>query len=138
MQKTYLSYSVFKKTSPLVQAFWVLSIAIIAMFIGVLLSGSDETAWFIGCASMGFYAWLNAVISFFITKKSAKYFGQSLLLFVLLSFILYFVADFLSESDVMSLYEYRTMYTVTVVFYILGSMVVALMRSIAQALRINY
>lgn len=138
MQKTFLSYQVFKKSSPLIQALWVLGIGIVAMFMGSMLGESEETAWFLASAALGFYAWLNAVISFFIVKKWAKYFFQSLVLFALLSISLYFAASILSKITVTHLYEYRTMYVATCVFYILGMLVVALMKNVAQALRIDY
>lgn len=138
MQKTYLSYQVFKKTSPLMQTLWVLGIGIAAMFIGDLLSENEETAWFLGCTALGFYAWLNAVISFFIPKNWVKYFFLSIVLFVVLSIILYFAASLISQVKVIHLYEYRTMYAATCVFYVLGMLVVALMKNVAQALRIDY
>ncbi len=138
MQKTYLSYQVFTKTSPLRQALWVLGICILIMFIGGELSEDEEMPWFIGCTALGFYVWLNAVISFFITQKWGIYFLKSLVLFAFLSLIIYFIADFISEINALNLYEYRTMYLVTLIFYVLGMLVVALMRNVAQMLRINY
>lgn len=138
MKKTFLSYQLFKRTSPLMQALWVLGIGTLAMFIGSLVSDDEETVWFFASTTLGFYALLNAVISFFVVKKWVKYFFQSIVLFLLLSFVLYTIASSLSQIDAKNLYEYRMLYSVTVAFYILGSLVVTLMKNIAQALQIDY
>lgn len=122
----------------MIQSLWVLGIGTAAMFIGNLVSEDEETVWFFASTALGFYALLNAVISFFVIKKWVKYFLQSIVLFVLLSFALYFIAISLSQIDARNLYEYRMLYSVTVAFYILGSLVVTLMKNIAQALQIDY
>ncbi|MFK7904096.1 MAG: hypothetical protein AB8B69_03180 [Chitinophagales bacterium] len=138
MQKTYLSYQVFTKLSPFMQMLWVLGIGVVAMFIGDLWSANEEMAWIVGSMVVGFYAWLNALISFFIAKKQAKYFFTSLFFFALTCIVVYGVGSFLSPVEVWNMYEYRMMFSITVAFYILGSLVVTLMKNIAQALQITY
>ncbi len=134
----YLSYKGIKRATPLRQAILVLIVATISIILLGQTSSNEEIEWFIGSSALGFFAWMNVVISFFQKEGWVRYVGQSLGLFIILSFIIYFVAQKVSTISIVNLAEYQTMLIATIVFYLCGIMVAGIIKNIAKGLGIDY
>lgn len=135
-KQVFLSLELVKESTPLQQGVSVAAVS--AIIIGMLgmLTGNQETAWFVANCALGFFAWMNTVIGFFCRKRWLRYVGQSVFLFIALSALLWFVASMFSELQLMDLREYRTMFVATVVFYICSILIASIIREVAKLMRI--
>lgn len=134
--KRLLSYSTIAQTNPMQQMMWVLLVAIISILLFGTFSSNEEIEWFIACASLGFFVWMNVILGFFKKEGWIMYVLQSAILFIFLFLVLYFLADFI--SNVPAYREYHIMLLATTVFYVLSTLLSALFKNVASLMGIEY
>ena len=136
--KVFLSYESFSRASPIQQGLLVFLVAALAIIIWGNLSADEGIEWFIALTALGFYTWLNIVVSFFSKAKWLVYVGKSFLVLLFLMAACLLLASKLSTTSFWDFPEYQTMLVLVFVFYILGLMVAALIKNVAEAMGIHY
>ena len=138
MAKVWLSYENVRAANPFQQAISIFALAGLSIIITHLVQLNSEIEWFIAVTSFGFFAWVNAVLSFFIRKNALRYYLHSIIAFVALFFALAALADSLSSINIFTKREYFIMLTAILVFYFFALMIVSLIRHIAMMFGIEY
>jgi len=138
MAKVWLSYEIVRAANPFQQAISIFALAGLSIIITHLVQLNSEIEWFIAVTSFGFFAWVNAVLSFFIRKKAWQYYLQSIAAFLLLFVGLVTLAHSLSSINIFTKREYFIMLTAILVFYFFALMMVSLIRHIAIMFGIDY
>ena len=136
-QDKFASYSFLGQVSPFKQSLIVFSVSFFAIVSLGLMSANEEIEWFIAIASMGFYTWMNLVFYFFTQQNALSYIGQSVLLFILKFLLLLGTAYFISATSIFDIPEYQIMIVATLIFYLVGTIAVSIMRQVVLLLGIN-
>ncbi len=136
MNRTFLTYQQLRTASPIRQGIAITLVSIVCIILFSLVSNNVEVEWFIAITTLGFYTWTNSVLSFFRKTKKIQYFLLSVLVFLIMSAVLWLVADTLSSIDVFTIRAYVLLYMIVCVFYVCAMLVVTLIRKIADAMGI--
>ena len=138
MKKVWLSYEIVRTASPFQQTISVFTLASISIIITHLVQLNSEIEWFITICALGFFTWVNSVLSFFIRKNAMRYYLHSVLAFMVLFFALSTLAYSLSSINILAKREYFIMLTAIVVFYFFAFLIVSLIRNVAKLVGIEY
>ncbi|MGB1204350.1 MAG: hypothetical protein ACPG5B_01820 [Chitinophagales bacterium] len=138
MAKVWLSYENVRAAHPFRQAISVFALASTSIIITHLVQLNSEIEWFIAITALGFFVWVNAVLSFFIRKNALRYYLYSIVSFAALFVALAALAHSLSSINIFAKREYFIMLTAILVFYFLALMIVSLIRHIAKMFGIEY
>lgn len=123
-----LSYKAATHATPFQQFVCVAVVAIVGMVVLRLLSSSSDLEWFWGCVSLGFFTWTNAILGFFRRQHWGRYVAHSVGFFALLTLVVYVAATLTARVGILQLPHYLTSFVATVIFYIVGNLVVAIIR----------
>ncbi len=137
MSKAVLTYGFIKSITPIKQATAVLLVTSVAIIIASFISANQEIEWFLMVTALGFYTWMNAILSFFCQELWIKYFLKSIGLFIILTFLLGLLAKSLSTTYIFNIREYQIMYVATCIFYICALLVVNIIRQVASLMGIE-
>jgi hypothetical protein len=138
MKKIWLSYEIVRAASPFQQTISVFVLAVVSIIITHLIQLNSEIEWFIVVCALGFFVWVNSVLSFFIRKNAMRYYLHSVLAFIVLFVALSALAHSLSSINIFTKREYFIMLTAILVFYFFALMIVSLIRHIAKMFGIDY
>lgn len=133
-----VSVRLSRRLSPFRQFSAITLSALVLMFLSKLIGNGSDEIWFIAFTGMVFYVWANSVIGFFARQKALRYIGISWLYYILMSIVLIISARYLSLLSLGDLYEYRTLLIANLIFYIIATVVVSIMRGIAFFTGIEY
>lgn len=136
--KVFLSYESFSNASPFRQGLSVFLVAALTIIIWGNMSADEGIEWFVAVTALGFYIWLNILVSFFSKAKWLGYIGKSFLVLLLLSVGCLLLANQVATTSFWDFPEYQTMLVLVFIFYILGLMVAALIKNVAEVMGIHY
>jgi hypothetical protein len=137
MSKTAINTNFIEKASPLKQILVVGFVAVVCLIGLGLISHNEEIEWFVTASAITFFVWTNLIIGCFQSQKWFKYILQSFVFLGLMSALLITLSSKFASIGLLDLPAYRTMFGALFVFYLCGSMVVFLIRYIAQMIGIN-
>ncbi len=128
-----LTFKQVENMSPFRQAFFILLATLVFLLTASYWSSDPEIHWIVATTGMGFYLWLNTFIFFFIRKKQLQYFVLSVILFVAISALLAYLAQYLSGLLLSKLYVYRTLMAAIGIFYFVATAITFATKSLMQA-----
>lgn len=137
MQNGLMTYQHLREARPLKQGMVIFLISAVFVIIFGLFSSDQEVEWFLSLTAIGFYTWINAVLSFFQEQNKLRYFGESILVFIAISALFWLIDTGLSTVSIFDIRELLLLYAVTVVFYGFALLIVALIRNIAKLMGIR-
>ena len=138
MAKLWLSYDIVRAAPPFQQAVGVFALASVSIIVTHFIQLNSEIEWFVAVCALGFFTWVNSVLSFFIRQNAMRYYAHSVLAFAVLFVTLATLAHSLSNINIFTKREYFIMLTAIVVFYFFALMIVSLIRNIAKLVGIEY
>ncbi len=127
-----------QRFSPQKQFLYILLLALAAMAAAYFTQNGNENIWFFAFVGIVFYVWVNSIMAFFKRKGIAFYTILSVILFLLLASLLLGAATLLSNLSLKELPEYQTLFVANMVFYVIASLIAAIVREIAELTGIEY
>lgn len=132
MRDVLLSYSLLKKASPIGQSFFVLIVGVLLIAGLGMVSQNEEIEWFIACASLGLFSWMNPILGIFTKQSWRRYFGLAIVSFALLALALFQFAGYVSTVSLGALDEYKKMLQITTIFFFCAHGVALLIKKMTE------
>lgn len=132
------SYNLSRRFPPHKQFAFTLIASLMAIVCSYGIKGSGDGVWFWAFMGLVFYVWLTTLMAFFKRTGVILYTIYSWLFFLLLAAISIGIATLLSRININNLPEYRTLFTANLIFYIVSTLIVAIMRETAKLTGVEY